>query len=99
MNRNHHRIVFNAARGQLMAVSETASSGTRSSASGEAPASAARPKRWPAIVLLLAFAAWSQPAQSQITADPGAAGNLRPTVLTAPNGVPLVNIQSPSAAG
>lgn len=101
MNRNHHRIVFNAARGQLMAVSETASSGTRSSASGEAPASAATPKRWqrPGIALLLAFAAWSLPAHCQITADPSAAGNLRPTVLTAPNGVPLVNIQTPSAAG
>lgn len=84
-----------------MAVSETASSCTCSSASGEAPASAARPKRWrrPGMAVLLAFAALSLPAQSQITADPNAVGSLRPTVLTAPNGVPLVNIQSPSAAG
>ncbi|MES2840608.1 MAG: hemagglutinin repeat-containing protein [Pseudomonadota bacterium] len=101
MNRNHHRIVFNAARGQLMAVSETASPGTQSTAGRKAPASTARPKRWqrPGNALLLAFAALSLPAQSQITADPSAAGNLRPTVLTAPNGVPLVNIQTPSAAG
>ncbi|MBT9463868.1 hemagglutinin repeat-containing protein [Hydrogenophaga sp.] len=101
MNRNHHRIVFNAARGQLMAVSETASSGTCSSTSGEAPACAARPKRWRRArhALLLAFCAVGLPAQSQITADPSAAGNLRPTVLTAPNGTPLVNIQTPSAAG
>jgi filamentous hemagglutinin len=37
--------------------------------------------------------------QAQIVADPSAPGNQRPTVLAAPNGVPLVNIQTPSAAG
>ena len=36
---------------------------------------------------------------AQIIADPTAPGTQRPTVLTAPNGVPLVNIQTPSAAG
>ncbi|MDR2241082.1 MAG: filamentous hemagglutinin N-terminal domain-containing protein, partial [Zoogloeaceae bacterium] len=49
--------------------------------------------------LILALAAGSVPAYAQIVADPGAPGNQRPTVLTAPNGVPLVNIQTPSAAG
>lgn len=38
-------------------------------------------------------------AQAQIVADPQAPGPQRPTVLSAPNGVPLVNIQTPSAAG
>jgi len=38
-------------------------------------------------------------AQAQIVADPQAPGAQRPTVLSAPNGVPLVNIQTPSAAG
>jgi len=38
-------------------------------------------------------------AVAQIRADPSAPGNQRPTVLLAPNGVPLVNIQTPSAAG
>ena len=38
-------------------------------------------------------------AHGQVVADPGAPGNQRPTVLQAPNGVPLVNIQTPSAAG
>jgi len=37
--------------------------------------------------------------QAQIVADPNVPGNQRPTILTAPNGVPLVNIQTPSAAG
>jgi len=39
------------------------------------------------------------PAQSQIVPDPGAVGRERPTVLQAGNGVPLVNIQTSSAAG
>lgn len=101
MNRNHHRIVFNAARGQLMAVSETASACTGSSASGEGPCSTTRPVRWrkAGAALLAALTALSLPSQAQITADPNAAGNLRPTVLSAPNGVPLINIQTPSAAG
>jgi len=38
-------------------------------------------------------------AQAQIIADPHASGGHRPTLLQAPNGVPLVNIQTPSAAG
>lgn len=36
---------------------------------------------------------------AQIVADRTAPGNQQATVLTAPNGVPLVNIQTPSAAG
>ncbi|RZL90286.1 MAG: hypothetical protein EOP82_16175 [Variovorax sp.] len=39
------------------------------------------------------------PAQAQIAGDRTAPGHLRPTVLVAPNGVPLINIQTPSAAG
>ena len=41
----------------------------------------------------------SHTAIAQIRSDPSAPGNQRPTVLLAPNGVPLVNIQTPSAAG
>lgn len=54
----------------------------------------------------LSFALWCawgavllSSAQAQVIADPGAPANQRPTVLSAPNGVPLVNIQTPSAAG
>lgn len=36
---------------------------------------------------------------TRIVADPSAPGSQRPTVLTAPNGIPLVNLQAPSAAG
>jgi filamentous hemagglutinin len=38
-------------------------------------------------------------AQAQVVADPNAPAAQRPTVLVAPNGVPLVNIRTPSAAG
>ncbi|MFL9583794.1 hemagglutinin repeat-containing protein [Stenotrophomonas sp. AB1(2024)] len=40
-----------------------------------------------------------QAQQGRIVGDPNAPGNERPTVLTAPNGAPLVNITTPSAAG
>ncbi|GAA4340151.1 hypothetical protein GCM10023165_19920 [Variovorax defluvii] len=39
------------------------------------------------------------PAPAQIVGAPGVPPDLRPIVLQAPNGVPLVNIQTPSAAG
>jgi len=41
----------------------------------------------------------ASPVHAQIAGAPNVPGNLRPTVLMAPNGVPLVNIQTPSAAG
>jgi filamentous hemagglutinin len=86
MNRHHHQLVFNRARGALMAVGEGARR-ARKSASGQGAGAAVC---W---ALLLGT------AQAQIVADPSAPGNQRPTILTAPNGVPLVNIQTPSPAG
>ncbi|MGJ7488483.1 filamentous hemagglutinin N-terminal domain-containing protein [Variovorax sp. LT2P21] len=97
MNKHLHRIVFNAARGLRMVVQETARStgrGARKATSGGAGASSAAVS-----VAALAGALMSAPLHAQIVADPGAPGGQRPTVLAAPNGVPLVNIQTPSAAG
>lgn len=48
-----------------------------------------------ALAVLLALPS----ANAQIVADPGAPRTQQPTVLSAPNGTPLVNIQTPSAAG
>jgi filamentous hemagglutinin len=49
--------------------------------------------------LVIAIALITTNAFAQIKADPNAPGNQRPIVLLAPNGVPVVNIQTPSAAG
>jgi len=88
MNKNRHRIVFNAARGQRMAVSETASS-------FGGPSSPPLPALAFAALLLTLLA----PAQAQVVADPSAPGNQRPTILQTANGLPQINIQTPSAAG
>ncbi|RZL91013.1 MAG: hypothetical protein EOP82_14040, partial [Variovorax sp.] len=85
MNKGIHRVVFNAARGLRMVVHEGARSAGKTTG--------ATPGLVVAAFLLLS------PAQAQIAGDRAAPGHLRPTVLVAPNGVPLINIQTPSAAG
>ncbi|AVQ83997.1 two-partner secretion domain-containing protein [Variovorax sp. PMC12] len=87
MNRHLHRIIFNAARGMRMVVQETATSIGKGASKGTVAAVAL-------FGLLLAGA-----VRAQIVGAPNVPGHLRPTVLVAPNGVPLVNIQTPSAAG
>lgn len=110
MNKNRYRIVFNKARGLRMVVAEKVAAqgkGDRDaigegSATGSAVKAAAF--RLKAItvtmgVVLGSLAVLASPAQAGIVADPTAPGSQRPTVLAAPNGVPLINIQTPSAAG
>lgn len=110
MNKNLYRIVFNQARGLLMAVAEIASArGKGSSAAnslGVARGGAiqirfAKLKLLPLATQLACGASFllMPLAHAQIIPDASAPGNQRPTVLSAPNGVPLVNIQTPSAAG
>jgi len=86
LNKHRHRIVFNAARGQRMAVSEIASA-------------VGGPSSPPMTVLALAALLLLTPTQAQVVADPSAPGNQRPTILQTANGLPQVNIQTPSAAG
>ncbi|WP_146039427.1 MULTISPECIES: filamentous hemagglutinin N-terminal domain-containing protein, partial [unclassified Variovorax] len=88
MNARLYRIVFNAARGMRIVVQETARSTGK--ASGATPV---------LVGTALASLLVAMAAQAQIVGAPGAAPGLRPTVLLAPNGVPLVNIQTPSPAG
>jgi filamentous hemagglutinin len=89
MNKNLHRIIFNAARGCRMAVAET--SRTCSKAASGATAAV--------ITLALPGLLAALPSQAQIIADPSAPGNQRPVILNTANGLPQVNIQTPSAAG
>jgi len=85
MNRNRHRVVMSAVRGALVAVAEYARSMGKASAC--------------TVTTVAVSMLFCLPLQAQIAADAGAPGTQRPTVLTAPNGVPLVNITTPSAAG
>jgi filamentous hemagglutinin len=106
MNKLRYRLVFNKARGMLMAVSEAARSHGKGPGESAAPAGfgalwGAPPLLPLALVLTCAFggALVSGAALAQIVADSNAPGNQRPTVLSAANGVIQVNIQTPSAAG
>jgi filamentous hemagglutinin len=108
MNKHCYRIVFNKARGLLMAVAETVNNQGKTPGTGSGgTASTAWSKANFGAVRLLSIAVWSalglvtwiDTAYAQIVVDPNAPGNQRPTVLQSANGVPLVNIQTPSAAG
>lgn len=51
------------------------------------------------LVSLIGFSGFANLAHADIIADRSAPNNQQPIILNAPNGVPLVNIQTPSAAG
>ena len=92
MNKSLHRIVFNKARGILMAVAETAvangkTPGTTGSSGSVALTAALTPTRF-AVLLALGLVQPALEANAQIVADPHAPKTQQPTVLNAPNGVP-----------
>ena len=103
MNRLCYRIVFNKQRGALMAVAETAHS--QSQRGGQKRARRKRRGSHAArglggLLLACALGLGTHGAVvAQIRADASAPKMQQPTVLTTANGLPLVNIQTPSAAG
>lgn len=114
MNKNLHRLVFNVARGILVAVQETARSNSQhqgtcharllkpvQESQGWATTSHAAPHVRLPTRLSASLLAWAliPAAYAQIVADPTAPGNQRPTILQTSDGKPLVNIQTPSEAG
>ncbi|MGJ7612142.1 MULTISPECIES: hemagglutinin repeat-containing protein [unclassified Variovorax] len=100
MNKHLHRIIFNAARGVRMVVQETATSTGKGASKGTSKGTPkATGKATTAASAALFGVLVALPGQAQIVSGPPVPGPLRPTVLVAPNGVPLVNIQTPSAAG
>jgi filamentous hemagglutinin len=115
MNKKHYRLVFNKLRGALMAVAEhVASSGKsamESSSSGVPPPTISTQQHLTlkplifsvkcrlGLVSVLGFSPLNNIAFADIIADPSALSSQRPIVLNAANGLPLVNIQTPSAAG
>lgn len=56
-------------------------------------------RRWRRRALFTTTLLFAALARAQIVADPKAPPDHRPTLLKTPNGKPLVNIQSPNAAG
>ncbi|WP_147674789.1 hemagglutinin repeat-containing protein [Vulcaniibacterium tengchongense] len=103
MNRIY-RLVFNRALGVLQVASELVRSPRGSGTNAEGAAVAClRPVSFALWLALgwvgLATPIFAQQVQGRIVADPEAPGKQRPTVLSAANGVPLVNIATPSAAG
>lgn len=106
MNKNCYRIIFNKARGMLMVVAETTAGRSKGSNATRGPRSSrATTAIWatlrPLMVCWLSALGlvWLSPAHAQVVADPGAPANQRPQVGSTANGVPLVNIRTPSAAG
>lgn len=99
MNRQLHRIIFNAARGMRMVVQETATSAGKGANKATTVVGSSLAGAAAFAFMLIGAALAGAPAYAQIVGAPNVPGNLRPTVLVAPNGVPLVNIQTPSAAG
>lgn len=107
MNKLRYRIVFNKARGMLMAVGECARSCVKGAGqSGALDSSVPAAFGHPALRrLTLLFGAafggflWASHVQAQIIADPKAPSQNQAIVLKAANGVPQVNVREPSAAG
>ncbi|WP_230849260.1 hemagglutinin repeat-containing protein, partial [Ralstonia solanacearum] len=95
MNAKCYRTVFNATRGMLVAVEESA----RSTGKGRGAGSRASRRRASALTLTaaVALAAPGLNAQS-LTPDRSVPGP-HPVVGVAANGTPVVNINAPSAAG
>jgi len=109
MNKHLYRIIFNKARGIMMAVAEYVSAQAKGDATSSA-SGATKPLIEQICVQLksISFAAKLTAgvmtvimpiAHAQIVADPTAPNNQRPTIVQTANGLPQVNIQAPSAAG
>ncbi|HEX8980386.1 MAG TPA: filamentous hemagglutinin N-terminal domain-containing protein, partial [Parasulfuritortus sp.] len=107
MNQQRYRLIFDRTRGMLVAVAEIVTS--HGKATGQT-----RPGRLRGVearsfsLRSLTFSLWgmlglvtlaSGATTTQVTVDPSAPISQQPTLLSAPNGVPLINIQTPNAAG
>jgi filamentous hemagglutinin len=100
MNKHLYRIVFNHALRVYQVVSELVRrSGRGASVSGGVRTARVRPVSWSVWAAFGWIGFASMATAGQISGDPNAPGNQRPTVLGAPGAAPLINIQTPSAAG
>ena len=111
MNKKHYKIIFSRVLNQLMVVSELAKSQGKAQSENVSSeqektglfstALSLNPIHF-SLMLALGFVFLSPSAHAQdmaIRADKSAPGNQQPTVLQTANGLPQVNIQTPSAGG
>src|SRR5450830_325132 len=107
MNKNSYRVVFNQKTGDYTAVAETASTHGKGSSCNTASLISALSALIGLFSLRFARLAVGIAAlfgsvtivNAQVIAYRNAPGNQQPTILQTGNGVPLVNIQTPSAQG
>src|SRR5450830_655019 len=107
MNKNSYRVVFNQKTGDYTAVAETASTHGKGSSCNTASLISALSAliglfslRFARLAVGIAVLFGSVTVvDAQVVAYRNAPGNQQPTVLQTGNGVPLVNIQTPSAQG
>ncbi|MCG1054766.1 hemagglutinin repeat-containing protein [Mycetohabitans sp. B5] len=101
MNSHLYRVIFNRARGLQMAVAEHVASQSkqRGVRAARSVCSLLATMRALDFSILVSLGMVVDLAQAQIVADPGAPRDQQPTMLNVANGVPLINIQVPSASG
>ena len=104
MNQRIHKIIFNRARGAWVVVSEQVRAhGQQKSNSTQTPLStttqtSVHPYRFTAAMFALVSALMAPTAHAQIAVDTAATG-ARPVLGVAPNGVAVIQIATPNAAG
>ncbi|MDC6127566.1 filamentous hemagglutinin N-terminal domain-containing protein [Burkholderia gladioli] len=108
MNKHIHRVIFNAARGLWMVVEETVTGSGKGRSAGVTRRAGGARANWTFVDMLsmrhLAFAVLcalgmqAVPVDAQVVAAPGAAGS-KPLVGVTANGLPIVQISTPNAAG
>ena len=111
MNKRHYKVIFSRVLNQLVVVSELAKSQGKAQSENVSPeqektglfstALSLNPIHF-SLMLALGFVFLSPSVYAEdmaIRADKSAPGNQQPTVLQTANGLPQVNIQTPSAGG
>ena len=111
MNKRHYKVIFSRILNQLVVVSELAKSQGKAQSENVSPeqektglfstALSLNPIHF-SLMLALGFVFLSPSVHAEdmaIRADKSAPGNQQPTVLQTGNGLPQVNIQTPSAGG
>ncbi|TCV95071.1 two-partner secretion domain-containing protein, partial [Biostraticola tofi] len=103
MNSQRYRIVFNKARGLLMVVGDLARRGGKQPRGRQVDGAAQcscrlNPWSWAWLVLFGTVNVIGS-AQAGIQADARSPGNEQPIIIGSANGIPLINIQTPSEGG